>query len=76
MKIPCHAQPCKREIASNKIVCSSCWKLATPAARRGFLLVMPFDETYAFAMRDRDRREAIELLLDTIRDSKRQLSLF
>lgn len=70
--------PCQNLITENKIFCSSCFQIATPAARRAWKDAFPYDLPYDIAMKPAhaDQREAILKFVQCITFAKRQLSLF
>ena len=74
-KINCHNPKCANKILWDEIVCKECFSKATAETKRHYRLAFPRKVAYTFARRNPDQRFAIDLLLDSIEESNKQISL-
>lgn len=70
--------PCQNLVTKNKIFCRKCFQSVTPAARKKWREVFPFDVAYDLVMMPgrEDQREQVLKFAQSVTFAKRQLSLF
>jgi hypothetical protein len=72
----CHTPGCTAAINPDRIFCQSCLYAAGSEARSAFVLAFPYARCYHTCRHDREQREAVARMIQSVQIGKSQLSLF
>ncbi len=72
----CHTPGCTAVINPDRIFCQPCFYAAGSEARSTFAMAFPYARCYHTCRHNKEQREAVARMLESVQIGKSQLSLF